>query len=116
MAIIVTKVMSSSALSSYVLWPLLAEFLNSNVDVVRLVSGDLVDGELLTKGIGAFSNRPAAHHQQDQQMLQREEVSSILAMSTKPAPSGCPAATIASAMRDSSNIFALAQMFCLLLH
>ena len=34
--------------------------------------------------------------------LQREEVSSILAMSTRPAPCGSPAATIASAMRGSS--------------
>ena len=31
-----------------------------------------------------------------------EEVSSILAMSTRPAPCGSPAATIASAMRGSS--------------
>ena len=35
-------------------------------------------------------------------MLQREEVFSILAMSSRPAPCGSPAATIASAMRGSS--------------
>ena len=34
--------------------------------------------------------------------LQREEVSSILAMSTRPAPCGSPAVTIASAMRGGS--------------
>ena len=34
--------------------------------------------------------------------FEREEVSSILAMSTRPAPCGSPAATIASAMRGSS--------------